>query len=118
MGAVLRGYWVAAVIAVLVLLLAGGGWLYVRDGDSFLSMTHMPGVKSSTPTTRAHPVQETPNDAVSFSGSTSASELPCSIRRADVQKVLGYLAAKGEKTHADLAEVCKLYGASVYSGGA
>jgi hypothetical protein len=99
-------------IAVLSVLLAGAGWLYVRNGDTFLSLSHLRGSASSMPRPRARTVATSTAAGVSFAGSMPATELPCSIRRADVRKVLEYLATKGEKTHADLASVCKYYGAS------
>lgn len=100
---------------MIAVLLGGSVWLYVRNGDSFLSVSrssdsarsaapHTPSVKGGSFRT-----------SISFAGSTSATELPCSIRQSDVRKVLAYLAAKGKKSRADLGAVCRYYGVEAIS---
>lgn len=107
----MKQYWVALIVAILVLL-AGAGWLYVRNGDSFVGVS--PFRSDTTSAAASGPASRTSGaTGVSFAGSDSAAELPCAIRRKDAQKVLSYLATKGEKTRADLAAICKYYGATV-----
>ncbi len=109
----MRQYWLA-LIAVIALLLGGSAWLYERDGDSFLSLARSAGPTHSAlhaPIAKGHATE----GSVVFAGSTSATELPCAIRRSDVRKVLAFLAAKGEKSRADLNAVCRHYGVAAVS---
>ncbi len=103
-----------ALIAVIAVLLASSAWLYMRDGDSFLSMSQSAGRSHSAPHLPAGTGHAT-RASVGFAGSTPATELPCSIRRSDVRKVLAYLAARGEKSRADLNAVCRYYGVEAIS---
>ena len=93
-------------------LLGGSAWLYVRNGDSFLSVSGS-SLRSTSHSPRTHAEQDSGGRAVGFTGNSAAAELPCAIRREDVRKVLAYLAARGEKSRGDLAEVCKDYGVTV-----